>query len=90
LRWRVALGAHGWRVIRQVMTKGARLAGAGPVAGLLGPLLMARALAHLTPTDGLVVWVWLAAPLVLIGGVPSVLPARRALAVDAIAAIRDT
>jgi len=88
---RVALGAPGWRVIRHITTDGARLAAAGTVAGLLGSVLMARALAHIVPTNGLIGgWVWLAAPLVLIAAVAvaSVLPTRRALAVDPIAIIR--
>ncbi len=88
---RIALGAPGWRVIRQVVSEGARLAAAGTVAGMLGSILVARSLAHITPNDGPVaVWVWVAAPLVLLGAVvvASVLPARRALAVDPITITR--
>jgi hypothetical protein len=89
---RVALGAQGWRVIRHVLAEGLRLAGAGTVAGMLGSLLVARWLARITPSAGpLTVWVWLAAPLVLVGAVAiaSVLPARRALMVDPLTIMRD-
>jgi ABC-type antimicrobial peptide transport system permease subunit len=89
---RVALGAQGWRVIRQLLVEGVRLAGAGTVAGMLGSLLVTRWLARITPVAGsLTVWVWLAAPLVLVGAVAiaSVLPARRALMVDPLTIMRD-
>ena len=89
---RLALGAQGWRVIRQVLADGLRLAGAGTVAGMLGSLLVARLLARITPSAGsLSVWVWLAAPLMLIGAVAiaSVLPARRALRVDPLTITRE-
>ena len=89
---RIALGAQGWRVIRQVLAEGVRLAGAGTVAGMLGSLLVARWLARITPSAGSVtLWIWLAAPLVLFAAVAvaSVLPARRALTVDPLAIMRD-
>jgi putative ABC transport system permease protein len=89
---RIALGAQGWRVIRQVLAEGLRLAGAGTVAGMLGSLVVARWLARITPSAGsLPVWVWLAAPVVLVGAVAiaSVLPARRALMVDPLTIVRD-
>ena len=89
---RIALGAQRWRVIRQLLAEAARLAGAGTVAGMLGSLLVARWLARITPTAGSpTVWVWLAAPLVLLGAVAmaSVLPARRALMVDPLTMMRD-
>lgn len=88
---RMALGAPGWRVIRQVVSEGARLAVAGTIAGMLGSILVARSLAHITPNGGSVaIWVWLAAPLVLMVAVAvaSVLPARRALTVDLLTATR--
>jgi hypothetical protein len=89
---RIALGAQRWRVIRHVLADGARLAGAGTLAGMLGSLLVARWLARIAPSAGsLSVWVWLAAPLVLVGAVAiaSVLPARRALMVDPLTIMRD-
>jgi len=53
---------------------------------------VARWLARLTPEAGLSsAWVWLAAPLVLIlaVGIASVLPMRRALAVNPLSVMRD-
>jgi len=89
---RIALGAQGWRVIRQVLAEGARLAGAGAVAGMLGSLQVTRWLARVTPSVGSpTVWMWLAAPLALFAAVAiaSVLPARRALTVDPLTIMRD-
>ena len=89
---RIALGARGRRVIDQVLADGLRLAGAGTVAGMLGSLLVARWLARITPGAGLpTLWVWMAAPIVLLAAVAvaSVLPARRALAVDPLTIMRD-
>jgi hypothetical protein len=89
---RIALGAQGWHVMRQVLAEGVRFAGAGTVAGMLGSLLVARWLARITPNAGsLTLWVWLAAPLALVGAVAiaSVLPARRALTVDPLAIMRE-
>jgi ABC-type antimicrobial peptide transport system permease subunit len=89
---RVALGAKGWRLIREVLSEGIRLAAAGAVAGLLGSLLVARWLARVTPNAGpLTVWIWLAAPLALLAAVlvASVLPARQALATDPLTIMRD-
>ena len=59
---------------------------------MLGSLLVARWLAQIAPGAGVpTVWVWLAAPLVLLAAVAvaSVLPARRALAVDPLMIMRD-
>jgi putative ABC transport system permease protein len=89
---RIALGAKGWRLIREVLAEGVRLAGAGTVAGLVGSLLVTRWLARITPGAGpLPIWVWLAAPLALLGAVAiaSVLPSRRALAIDPLTIMRD-
>jgi putative ABC transport system permease protein len=89
---RIALGAQGWRLIIQVLAEGVRLAGAGTVAGMIGSLLVARWLARTIPNAGVpTVWVWLAAPLVLLAAVAlaSVLPARRALTVDPLTILRD-
>src|SRR6185295_672890 len=82
---RIALGAPGWRIIRQVLTEGTRLAAAGILAGTLGSVLVARWMGSITSTAGIVtVWVWLAAPLVVMAAVvvASVIPARRALTAD--------
>ncbi len=82
---RLALGAQGWRVIRQVLAEGARLALTGAGAGMLGSLFVTRWLAQVTPgVDLSTVWIWLVAPIVLLGAVAlaSILPARQALASD--------
>jgi putative ABC transport system permease protein len=79
------LGAYGWRVIRQLVEEGARLAAAGTAAGMLMSLLAVRLLRGVAPNGSPVdVWIWLAAPVVLLGAVAlaSVIPAFRALAVD--------
>ena len=89
---RILLGAQGWRVIRQVVGEGGRLAGAGTVAGMLASVVAARLLTRITPSDlSPSVWVWMAAPLMLLGAVAiaSVLPACRALAVDPLTITRD-
>jgi hypothetical protein len=89
---RFALGAQRWRVIRQVLAQGLRLAAAGTVAGMLGSLVVARWLARFGPDAGTpTVWVWVAAPLALVGAaaIASVLPARRALTVDPLTIMRD-
>ena len=82
---RIALGAQGWRIIRQVVEEGVRLAATGMAAGLLVSVVAIQLLRGLAPSGvPLNVWVWLAAPFVLLGvvAVASVLPAFRALAVD--------
>jgi len=79
------LGAQGWRIIRQVVEEGVRLAATGMAAGLLVSVVAIQLLRGLAPSGvPLNVWVWLAAPFVLLGvvAVASVLPASRALAVD--------
>ncbi|HEY7475889.1 MAG TPA: ABC transporter permease, partial [Vicinamibacterales bacterium] len=89
---RMALGAQRWRVVRQVVVEGVRLAGAGALVGALGALLAARGLTRISPgADATAVWIWLAAPVVLLTAVcmASVLPARRALAVDPLTIMRD-
>jgi ABC-type antimicrobial peptide transport system permease subunit len=89
---RILLGAQGWRVIRQVVGEGGRLAGAGTVAGMLASVVATRSLTRVTPTGASAsVWVWMAAPVLLLGAVAiaSVLPAFRALAVDPLSLTRD-
>jgi hypothetical protein len=84
---RIALGAPGWRVIRQVVSEGVRLASVGALAGVLGSILLARMVTHIAPTEEPVpVWVWLTGPLVLMAAVAlaSIVPARRAVMVDPI------
>jgi ABC-type lipoprotein release transport system permease subunit len=89
---RIALGAPGWRVIRQVVVEGLELAAAGIAAGTLGSLLAVRWLGRIAPSaEVLSVWVWTVAPLVMIGAVAvaSVVPARRALTSDPLTIMRD-
>jgi hypothetical protein len=89
---RIALGAPGWRVIRQVVVEGLQLAAVGIAAGTLGSLLAIRWLGRIAPgAEALSVWVWAAAPLVMIGAVAvaSVVPARRALTSDPLTIMRD-
>jgi hypothetical protein len=88
----LALGAQGWRLTRQLVVEGLRLAAAGAAVGMLVAVVLSRWLARLTPTDGaLTPWVWIAAPLVLTAAVmiASVLPVRRALKVDPLTIMRD-
>ena len=89
---RVLLGAQGWRVIRQVVGEGGRLAGAGTLAGMLASVVAARLLTRVTPAGASPsVWVWMAAPILLLGvvAIASVIPAFRALAVDPLSLTRD-
>jgi ABC-type antimicrobial peptide transport system permease subunit len=88
---RLALGAQAWRILRQVLWEGARLALAGAAAGTLGALLVIRSLARVTPGAGVPsLWAWLFAPAVLLAAVAiaSVLPARQALATDPLAVMQ--
>jgi ABC-type antimicrobial peptide transport system permease subunit len=87
----MALGAAGSDVVRLVLGEGIRLAAIGTSVGLLGGLAAARVMRGLlfdtTPADPLT---FVAVPLVLAlaGLVASYLPARRAVRVDPIAALR--
>jgi putative ABC transport system permease protein len=88
---RIALGAPARHVIGQVVSEAARLAAAGTVIGMLTSILVARWLAGITRLhEPVTLWVWAAAPLVLIAAVvvASALPARRALMVEPIAITR--
>jgi ABC-type antimicrobial peptide transport system permease subunit len=62
------------------------------VAGILGSLFVARWLTQVTPgATSAPLWSWLAAPLVVVVSVAiaSVVPARRAAAVDPLTIMRD-
>lgn len=89
---RLALGAQGWRVVRQVMTDGLRLAAIGALTGMIASLLVMRWLSAISPDAG---WpsvaVWLAVPFALAGAVvvASLVPARRATSVDLLSLMRD-
>jgi putative ABC transport system permease protein len=89
---RMALGAQRWRVMLQVVREGLRLAGLGVVVAALASVPVARWLGRITPEAGSApLWIWLAAPLVLVLAVTiaSVLPVGRALAVNPLTVMRD-
>ena len=89
---RLALGAQGWRVARQLMIEGMRLAGIGVVTGMIASVLVARWLTSIAPGAGFPSpAIWIAAPLLLSAAVTvaSAIPARRALSVDLLSLMRD-
>jgi ABC-type antimicrobial peptide transport system permease subunit len=89
---RIALGAQRRHIIYEVLMEGGRLACAGTLIGVLASLALSRLLAHIAPRNGSApLWVWLAAPLVLMIAVvlASVLPARRASIVNPLTIMRD-
>jgi len=88
----MALGATLTDVLRRVLTHGLALAAAGIGIGIVGALEVSRLLAsflfEVKPTDpetyGAVALV-----LLLTAGVASYVPARRAMLVDPVAALRE-
>jgi putative ABC transport system permease protein len=88
---RIALGAQRSDVMAMVMRQGVRLAIAGAAIGLVGTLVVARAMARLlvgvSPNDP---WTFGVATLVLttVAVAGCYLPARRAVRVDPISALR--
>jgi putative ABC transport system permease protein len=89
---RMALGARGGDVVRMVLARGLRLAVAGTALGLAGAVAATRLIATflygLTPLDP---WTYLGVT-ALLGGVAllaSLLPARRAVKVDPVIALRS-
>ena len=89
---RVALGAARRDVLRLVVGHGLKLAGAGVAVGLLGAAFVTPAIRSLlynvTPTDTLS-FIVVALFLVGVATAASYVPARRAMAVDPIIAIRN-
>ena len=88
---RIALGSQAWRVRRDVLIGGARLAGAGTFAGWLGALGVARLLSRIAPLSGsLDLSAWVVAPLILliIVAVAGLSPARRAVVANPLRVIR--
>jgi putative ABC transport system permease protein len=87
----VALGAGRTDVLQLIMSDGARLAGIGIVAGLLGAVAITRVMATLLfevkPTDPVVFGV-VAVLLAVVALVACYLPARRALSVSPTVALR--
>ena len=88
---RMALGAHKHEVMRLVVGQGARLALLGVSLGLGGALLLTRLMSSLLygvePTDPLT-FASVALLLVLVAIAASYIPARRAMQVDPIVALR--
>jgi len=89
---RVALGAERGDVLRLIVGHGLRLAAIGVVFGLAGAFATTRVirteLYNVTPTDP-VSFVGVAMFLTLVALLASYIPARRAMAVDPLIAIRD-
>jgi ABC-type antimicrobial peptide transport system permease subunit len=85
---RIALGAGRGHIVFQLFRDGARLAGAGAVAGTLAAFALSIFLSQLTRPA---LWVWLAAPLMLAVAVAiaSVVPAMAVSMVNPLRIIRD-
>ncbi len=88
---RVALGAARGDVLRMVLTDGVRIAAIGSVIGIAAAAAMSRLLSGLlfgvSPHDPLT-FVVLPAALLIVAALASWIPARRALAVEPIVALR--
>jgi predicted permease len=89
---RVALGASPHSVMRMILSQGVALAGAGIVIGVVGARLLARTmqevLFEIQPTD-LMTFAQVIAVLLGAALLASWLPARRALSIDPISALRS-
>jgi putative ABC transport system permease protein len=88
---RVALGARGGNVLRMVLTQGLRVTGVGIVAGVAGALAFTHFLRSLLYEVGPADPPTLAGVILLIACVSlsaSYLPARRAMRVDPMVALR--
>ena len=89
---RIALGAERSNVLKLIVGQGLRLAGAGVVLGLFGAWgatwVIATLLYNVTPTDP-VSFAGVALFLTAVAALASYVPARRAMAVDPIVALRN-
>jgi hypothetical protein len=89
---RLALGAQPREVVSLIAVQGTRLIGIGVGAGLLSSLLASRLVAHLlfgvTATDPETLLA-VAAGVLVLGGLASYLPARRAAALDPCSMFRE-
>jgi len=88
---RVALGATAFEVQRMVLAQGGRLLLIGTVLGILGGTAIATAIRSLlygvTPSDP-VTYASVSALMVVVMGVATYIPARRAMSVDPVRALR--
>jgi putative ABC transport system permease protein len=89
---RIALGAQRETILRMVLRQGLALALAGAVVGVAGALivshLMARTLYGVSPSDPLT-FIGVTSVLVLVALAACYIPARRAMRVDPIVALRE-
>ncbi len=88
---RMAMGARRQQVLRLIVGQGAELALTGVAVGLLGALLLTRLMSSLLYGVGaadLSTYVWVALLLVVVAIAATYIPARRAMHVDPIVALR--
>ena len=89
---RMALGAHPGSILRIVITRGLLMASAGIGAGLVAALALARVMSHMlfgvSPSDPRT-YAGVAVGALAVALVASYLPARRAMRVDPVVALRD-
>jgi len=89
---RVALGASQRQILRTSLGRAFRLLAIGSIAGVVLGVLGARVLAFIvyqaTPKDPLVLF-GVTATMLILGLIASLIPARRALAVDPLVLLRD-
>jgi len=89
---RVALGAAPGHVLRLVLREGAMLAGIGLVVGIAGALATSRvvgAMLYDVSTTNAAAYVATALVVLAVGGLATWLPARRAMRVDPVIALRE-
>jgi len=89
---RMALGAQPANILRLVTRQGMELAGVGIAAGLIGALALTRVMAGLLfgiSTTDAVTFSAVAVILAAVAFAATLIPARRAIAVDPIVALRD-
>jgi hypothetical protein len=89
---RIALGARPRDIVGWVLIRGAKLAAAGTIAGMIASVVIARLLSRVAMTDeSPAAWVWMAGPVMLgsVVALASMLPARRSLMIDPVRALRD-
>ena len=89
---RMALGAHPRDILRSVVRHGVLMAAAGIAAGLAGALVLARVMSHMlfgiSPSDPQT-YAGVAVGGLAVAVLASYIPARRAMRVDPVVALRD-